>query len=275
MKHFFNISIIILSFFPFPSLGQEMQFLQDSIEVKADTHTGGVSGAELLADTIVGGPNEAVVADTLNTDNGAQTMPDSAVEANTDTIPPVALALEAWVDYGKLLMLISPTEMKFEGGINLLFKEKLALALEVGMANNTPNTYKNAEGYTVEGQYFRAGLDYVFPVKKPVDFMYIGVRYGMAQFSDRGIFEIGSEFWNNFRNEFDRTGLSATWGEALLGSEGMMFDNFFMGFRLRLRVMIEYTEQEPVDVYSIPGYGRTFDKSIPAFNLYVKYRIPF
>lgn len=210
--------------------------------------------------------------DEMPSDSTKTDMEESTVEK--DTVPPITFCMEVWVDYGKLLTLPLSFETKYEAGINFLYKEKYALVLEGGMGDNDPNTYENMDDYNVKGWYARAGLDYVFPIN-PSNNMYFGVRYGIAQYSDEGSYKIESEFWQSYDNDFDRSDLTASWGEILMGSETMLSDQFMLGFKFRLRVMIDYDEQSPVDVYSIPGYGRTFDRSIPAFNLYLKYRLAF
>ncbi|MEQ8881651.1 MAG: hypothetical protein RLQ12_18545, partial [Cyclobacteriaceae bacterium] len=47
-------------------------------------------------------------------------------------------------------------------------------------------------------------------------------------------------------------------------------DIFAIGFNIRMRFLVTYDKDSPIDVYSIPGYGKTIDKSTPAVNLFVK-----
>lgn len=214
--------------------------------------------------------------------------PDEQVIA-TDTVPEELKVppkffsgVEIILDYGKILTLPTKFENKYEGGINLRFYEKIVFAGEFGYAKIDPlKAYDNALYYTVEGTYLRIGLDYYLALDAK-NFFYGGVRYGMSQFEDRGQFLIDSEFWEDFQDEFGSTDLSATWYELVFGTETILqigkpdskihINKLFLGWKFRLRILGNFENREPPGIYTIPGYGRTFDKTIPALNLYLKYR---
>jgi hypothetical protein len=142
--------------------------------------------------------------------------------------------------------------------------------------------YDNAIYYTIEGSYFRAGLDYYLSVDLR-NFLYFGFRYGLSQFEDRGKFLIESEFWPDYEEEFGDAGLTASWYELILGSETRLqigqpeskiyIRNLFLGWKFRFRILGQFENREEPLIYAIPGYGRTFDKTIPAVNFYIKYRL--
>ena len=189
---------------------------------------------------------------------------------------------EIYIDYGKILTLPTKFESKYEGGLNLRFYERLVLAGEFGYATLNPlKAYDNALYYTVEGMYWRAGIDYYMTLDAK-NFYYVGFRYGSSQFEDRGKFLIDSEFWEDYQDEFGDTDLSATWYELVFGTETILqigqpdskiyINKLFLGWKFRFRILGNFENREPPGVYAIPGYGRTFDKTIPAVNLYLKYR---
>ena len=112
----------------------------------------------------------------------------------------------------------------------------------------------------------------------PIDLnnnFFIGLKYGKSSFGDMGEFEIGSELWENFQQGFDRNGLTADWGEIVIGSEMQFIPNLYMGWKFRLRILNDFENFEPIPVYGIPGYGRTFDKTVPVLNLFLRYRFKF
>jgi len=55
--------------------------------------------------------------------------------------------------------------------------------------------------------------------------------------------------------------------------EGDAASKFLLGWKFRLRFLMDFQNREEPRIYSIPGYGRTFDQVVPALNFYVKYRL--
>jgi len=181
-----------------------------------------------------------------------------------------------FIDYGKLLTLPLERETKFEIGIQVELLNKIFIVTEFGNgALVPPDSYTNAN-YSSTGNYYRVGLGYKIDMNAKNNFGISG-RFAQASFSDKGVVEItsASGLYDDFEAPFVRDELRATWYEIVLNSESKIFKNFYAGFFLRLRIMGNYDRQTPLDVYAIPGYGRTFDKSIPAFNFYLKYAFEF
>ncbi|MGL1886983.1 MAG: DUF6048 family protein [Reichenbachiella sp.] len=190
---------------------------------------------------------------------------------------PVLSAIGVTVDYGKLVSgLILSTEAKYEGGIQFEFYNKLYLVGEFGYAVLEPNgAYVNA-AYISEGSYWRAGLGYKLDMGPKFNF-YVSARYGQSEYHDKGEITIVSKsgIYDTFIEPFDRDHQKAHWYEVMISSERRMWKGLYAGFHLRFRVMGNYKEQVPLDVFSIPGYGRTYDDMVPAFNLYIKYSLEF
>lgn len=191
---------------------------------------------------------------------------------------------EICVDYGKLLMSFTDFESKYEGGINLRFKETIVLAAEYGQSTLDPiKAFDNTKYYTIEGSYFRAGAEYYRRLSQ--SFIYLGYRYGTSMFEDKGEFIMDSEFWEPYSGGFGSEDLKATWSELILGTESPVRlgkvkeegprkpDRLFLGAKIRLRILHDFENREDIRVFAIPGYGRSLDKTTPAVNLYLKYRI--
>jgi hypothetical protein len=189
--------------------------------------------------------------------------------------------LELVIDYGKILTLWTNFESKYEAGINLRFYERIVLATEFGYAELNPlKAYDNALYYTVTGSYARAGLDY-YTSYDPKSFYYAGFRYGKSFFEDEGAFFIDSEYWEDYQEGFGSSDLTASWVEIVLGTETFLKfgkksedpkSKFLIGWKFRLRILTDFENREEPRIYSIPGYGRTFDNVVPAVNFYIKYR---
>ncbi|WP_420319270.1 DUF6048 family protein [Ekhidna sp.] len=176
-----------------------------------------------------------------------------------------------YLDYGKILTIPVSFETKYEGGLELLFLEKFPLIVEIGQATLSPEgAYANGT-YESEGVYYRIGAGIVnqFKPKNKIGF---SLRYASSSFNESGriFIESPSGAQENYVQNIKRENLTATWFEAVLYSDRKLSDLFSIGLNLRLRVLANYDEQEEIDVFAIPGYGRTFDKTIPAANLFLK-----
>jgi len=211
-----------------------------------------------------------------------ETIPADTLESNenniviSDTISRKKFIsrLEFSIDYFKLISLAMPTELKYEGSFGLVTKFNIGIILEAGYGEKTPEDYIRNGEYKVYGNYARLGLNYHFPYLPGVFFI-IGANYATSRYQDEATFSIESSLWDDFNGSFERNNLEAQWTEITLGSESKWKSNFYFGFTFRLRVMISQDNFSLVEVYSIPGYGRTFMKSVPAINLYFKYMLNF
>ena len=197
----------------------------------------------------------------------SQEVQDDSVTVNSAPFVKPAL----YIDYGKLLTLPSNIETKYEGGVELTFFGKFPLIVEVGQASLTPEgAYENGT-YESEGLYYRVGLGYTGPFSTKNN-IGISFRYARSTFNENGriFIESPSGAQETFIQNINRSDLTASWYEVVLYSDRKLSDLFSIGLNLRFRILADYDEQTPIDVYAIPGYGRSFDDTIPAANFFLK-----
>lgn len=178
------------------------------------------------------------------------------------------------IDYGKLLLIPSKAETKVEGGIDFTFKDKFKILGELGWGKLTPEAAIENGEYESNGIYYRAGLAYGGEIL-PKSFLYVGALYALSQFDEKGRVVIESEVYEGYDQSFERTGLTASWFEVLLVTEQEFRKNMFLGAKIRLRIQYNFPDETDPPVYAVPGYGRSYDQTIPAFNLFYKYILPF
>ena len=187
---------------------------------------------------------------------------------------PIVSSVGFVLDYGKFAGLILETESRYEIGAQVEFRNQWFVVGEFGFGTLTPkNAYVNAN-YKSTGSYYRLGLGYKIDMNQKNN-AFLSVRYGASSFEDSGVAKIASEsgLYEEYLEPFERKDLAANWFEVILTTETRLWKGLYAGMHLRLRIMNEYDKHAPIDVYSVPGYGRTIDKSIPALNLYVKYAL--
>lgn len=179
---------------------------------------------------------------------------------------------QIYLDYGKLLTLAFDFEQKYEFGVAYQLKMGLQPNFSYGIATIKPDAAIENGDYTSEGTYWRAGLNYLIPIDVTSS-LFVGVKYGVSQFDDKGSYKIESELWDTFTGNFERSGFEADWFEAIIGSEKTLGKgHFILGGQTGIRFINERDKAEFIDIYNIPGYGLTSDKSTPFLNLYIKYQ---
>ncbi|MGB3467890.1 MAG: DUF6048 family protein [Cyclobacteriaceae bacterium] len=205
---------------------------------------------------------------------------------------PLLSGISLTADIGKLITgQLSEFEDKEAYSFHILLLDKIRVSAEYGEGTITPlDAFQNVD-YRSEGYFYNYGLSYVVSPKLN-NYISLGVRRGQAEYSDEGIITIisDSELSGDYRRSFNRESLSATWYEFIISSETRLFKekssrkknafnnllgNFYLGTNFRLRFSLDYESQDNPDIYTIPGYGRTFDKTVPVVNLFLKYRIGF
>ncbi|RZJ28986.1 MAG: hypothetical protein EOO48_08640, partial [Flavobacterium sp.] len=137
--------------------------------------------------------------------------------------------------------------------------------------------------FTTKGSYFKVGFDYNTYENwlNMENMITIGMRYGVSSFSQ----ELNSYRIYNPNPYFGEqpeiasgekfNGLSASWIEVVAGVKAKVFNNFFIGFSLRLNRIVSNKQPSNFENLYIPGYNRTYNGEFGAgFNYTVSYFIP-
>ena len=238
-----------------------------------------------------------VIAQETESDAPADSLTVSTEQVEADTlITPKRIfsGISVTADIGKLgLGQLVNYEDKQAFSAHLLFMEKIQLSAEYGRGTISPvEAFKNVV-YQVEGDYMRFGIDYVTRLKTK-NFLSLGLRRASGTYSDMGTITVfsASDLSEDYVRTFSRADQTANWWEIVISSETKLtddftgkedqmnilhklLDNFYFGLHFRVRFALDYQVQEGVDTYTIPGYGRTFDNSVPAVSLYLRYRLGF
>ncbi len=181
-------------------------------------------------------------------------------------------AFEVQINYSKFISYLTNFEEKLEAGAGLLLFDHFRVSFNYGSAKIQPKKAFDNAIYKSEGNYFRLGIEYQGRLR-PGFFLSIGVGYAQADFDDHITTIINSNFFEEYI--VDRQSIKANWYSIIVGSEMKLLRNVHLGWKFRLRFLESHDQQFPIDVYTVPGYGRAEDKSIPSVNLYAKYSIPF
>jgi len=210
-----------------------------------------------------------------------QSEPQEEVGIDSLLFPVTKLALEISVDYGKAIESLITTQTKWEFGLGVILKDKIAFTGEYGYGSLYPDGVIQNGSYEVTGNYYRVGAEYIFTVA-PKRFLSLGGMFASSTYSDKGLVQIESELWPDIEEEFARTGLNTNWVELILNTQGPIinaekgvFSNLYWGVRFRLRILITDLSGPGFEIYAIPGYGKTYSDVLPAANLFLRYRLNF
>ena len=192
------------------------------------------------------------------------------------------------LDYGKVLTLPFDFENKYEGGLVLEVLENIELVGEYGYWDKKSEQAIANGTYNSTGTYWRLGAGAVLPFNTPGNSLGLGFRYGESSFEDEGSFDVVSVdgLTSPFESSFSRQDLSASWISGVLTSmsalqlkrkepESPLNRLFKIGFQFRWRFLRSYdrnvSDTDPIEVYTIPGYGRTISDNAVALNFFIRF----
>ena len=186
-------------------------------------------------------------------------------------------------DIGKLIRsFVDDDYTGFEISADFRLKKKLYIAGELGIEEkNTTTNYLNV---TTSGSYLKAGIDYnMYQNWLDMDNMiYAGFRVGASTFSQNlNSYTIytTNQYWSPQFTSTDLqefNGLTAFWGEIILGMRAELFNNLFLGLNVQLKILASETEPSNFENVYIPGFNKTYDSSGigVGYGYTLAYRIP-
>lgn len=130
--------------------------------------------------------------------------------------------------------------------------------------------------YNNSGTAARVGLYLnVIPIDPDYNLVTIGLGYGRSWFDESLSGVVEDKLYGSFPISRSSTGLRAGWVEIRGGMQARLWKQLYAGYDLQLKLFPHFKDQEQVQLYEIPGFGRANQKSAFAFSYYLLYRIPF
>ncbi len=159
--------------------------------------------------------------------------------------------------------------------VDVEFRDGWFLTAEGGYLNYR----KNEVDYTYlnDGRYFRAGIDHNFVSRLPSenDIIYWGVRLATGSFTHSvDPVVIRSGYWGDHRSSVAPETMHPFWTELTVGIRVEMFKNFFIGWNIRGRFLLQLPNSN-FPPFIVPGYGYAGKSFSIGFNYVLAYRIPY
>lgn len=209
---------------------------------------------------------------------------NTSVESTIDTIQKKKdkYGLRLGIDLFKpILSLLDDDIQAFEIVADYRLKKNIYIATEIGYTDKTGQ--EDFLIYTAKGSYVKLGGNYNL-YKNWLNMnneIYIGFRYGFSSYS-----QTLNEYTPNYYGTYfdvptftpDTTidGLTAHWGEFVIGLKVEMFNNFYLGGSIAMKKLFSQDEPDNFGNMYIPGYERVFMNNTGfSFNYTISYTIPF
>lgn len=179
-------------------------------------------------------------------------------------------------DIGRILFNnLFPSRKGYEIQADYNWKNNLHLAAEAGWGRGKID-YPFLQ-YKTKGSFLRLGFEQILLGRLgPDDFdnAFIGLRYGMGfgQMTDAH-FSVPSPFGGESQGNAPGQKYFVHWGELVGGLKVGLWDNFYAGWTIRGKFLINPGTFKELSPNYIPGFGKGDKNTIFDFNFYIGYAI--
>ena len=181
------------------------------------------------------------------------------------------------IDLAPLLRLLSdPPQTGAEVYVDFEIYKNVYPVFELGY--NSMSESQESFEYVSSGSYGRAGIDYNVLRLKDRSMHHsisLGFRYGISIFTQK--FEdvtIQNDYWGDYLPDPSESSLTGQWIELVGGMKAEVLSNFFLGWSIRYKILLN-SEIDPLGVPEmIPGFSSGGEDRAFGFTYSIYYKIP-
>lgn len=221
---------------------------------------------------------KAVKADTIHMAK-ADTAKKAVVPPHKDSTWYVPGGIRVGLDLSRIVSAIYyPYRKEVTVVADARINGNLYAAFETGYAN-TPHSDSNYT-YKGNGMFVTLGVDYNFLKRQyhsERNMFYGGIRYGFSHFNySVPTYAIRNTYWgDHLTGSIPKTNVNAHWIELVVGLKAEVLKNFFMGWNIRERILINNVKNPDMTPLTIPGFGSGSKRSAFDVQYTISYVIPF
>lgn len=181
------------------------------------------------------------------------------------------------IDLSRLAYIFAdPSQLGAELSVDLEVFNNIYPVFELGYSQTSES--RDLFDYSSKGMYARAGLDYDFlPPKDRSEHhnITVGFRYGISPFSHHAQdVIIPGDYWGDYLLDLYENNLTGNWLELVGGVKTEVASNFFLGWSVRFKILLN-PEMDPLMAPRlVPGYGNATEDRGFGFSYSVLYKIP-
>ncbi|MEN8120999.1 MAG: DUF6048 family protein [Bacteroidota bacterium] len=202
-----------------------------------------------------------------------------AIIGNAQENSSIKKSLRVSIDLSPIVIMgFDPGRVGVATSVDYEFKKNFFAVLEGGWLNY--NIDHPEYDYQINGFYALVGADYNV-LKKAIrvenDIMFVGLRYGASSFNQKVENITINNYWGTYVGDIEDQQLFGQWAEITGGLKAELFfaKNIFIGWTLRTKILISGKNNEILEPFIIPGYGKTEKNFKFGISWFIAYRIPF
>lgn len=198
--------------------------------------------------------------------------PGKPVKDTMRTVGPrIGINLVPFVNY-----FTSPPVFGAEASLDFEIAENFFPVFEAGTASISDSI--GEVSYSASGIYGRIGMDYNLlpPKDRSVQHAFTaGFRYGISLMQHKANnIRIPADYWGDYLLQRYENTLAAHWIELVGGIRAEVLPNFYLGWTIRYRILLNPGMDEQLTPLHIPGYGKGAEDRGIGFSYTVSYMFP-
>lgn len=211
-----------------------------------------------------------------------QALAATAQSAEKDSLPEVKIDVPAGVRVGLDLTRFAvrafqPYRTDVTVVLDARYNDRLYLASD--LSYNTTSHSDTNYTYKGSGMSITIGANYNLlkaQIPKENFMIYGGMRYGLAVFSyEVPEYTIYNDYWGNTKGSYPKTNAMAHWVELTVGIKVEVLKNFFLGWSLHERILINNKlSKQDFPPLVIPGFGKGYKGSAFDMQYTLSYLFP-
>jgi hypothetical protein len=201
---------------------------------------------------------------------------DSAAEKKTKPKEHYGHQLRFGLDIARPIMNLSQdTRSAYEAEVDYYYKKELYFVIEGGFGSAR---YEYSDlSYTSKNSFFRLGIDKTLISRlgnSDWDAAFLGLRYAVAPVSrSEATYTIVDSVWGSTSGSIPEKSFAAHWAEVVGGVRVEIFKNFFAGWNVRGRFLLNGQSFKELSPAFIAGFGRGDKTTVFDFNFYLCYAL--
>ena len=181
------------------------------------------------------------------------------------------------LDLAKFIYFFSdPAQYGAEISVDFEVYKNIYPVIELGYTNMSDTT--DLFDYASNGPYARLGVDYNVLSMKDRSIHHsitVGARYGVSVFTQRTEnMYIENDYWGDVIVDSYESSLRGHWFELVGGMKAEVLPNFFLGWMLRFKFLLNPDMDPKVTPALVPGYGNAAQNRNFGFSYTISYKIP-
>jgi len=193
-----------------------------------------------------------------------------------DTIPFHPTITLGYDVSGQVMRLLNPEASGHGITLNFEWRPHWMAVLEAGATKIEIREEKHS--YFSQSRFLKAGVNYNLLQKQPLlrdDQIFLLLRYGFGWLNHEAPHIIIKDgYWGEASISFEKAKVMSHWAEIGGGLRTRLAGNIFIGWDIRLRLMLAQNLGSGPTPFYVSGFGRNHNNTSAAFQYFIYYKIP-